>query len=927
MGLPIQITINILGSPIITMKRIFLYLLFALPVTSMAQNLVVDNLSCEYLINPVGIDITHPRLSWKIVSTQNNTLQQAYTIAVATDASFSSAKTVWNTGKVASDSSVLITYNGAALKSATRYYWRVKIRDNHNHTSAWSKPAYFETGLLAASDWTASWIQPQQDSLRKIPAQMLRKQFTVSKKIVSARAYATAHGLYELYLNGRKAGNQALTPGWTEYKKRLQYQVYDVTAMLQQGDNVIGAMLGDGWFRGTVAYKNQWGFWGKKLALLCQLQITYADGTVENINSDGSWKSTQTGPITLNGIYDGENYDARKEIPGWANKGFNDAAWIPVSVVDIDKKTLVGVQSVPVHRIAELKPIAIFKSAKGTQIVDFGQNLTGWVRLKVNGPAGTTVNIKHAEVLDKFGEFYTANLRGAASTINYTLKGGGDEVFEPHFTFMGFRYIAVDGFPGELKPGNFTAVVVHSDMGVTGEFTCSDTMINKLQHNILWGQKGNFLDIPTDCPQRDERLGWTGDAQVFSRTAAFNMNVAPFFAKWMKDVAADQFPDGGVPFVVPDVLQTNNTTSAGWGDVAVIVPWTMYQVYADKRILQTQYPSMKAYVDKIIKRAGASRIWKGGSVFGDWLFYRPGIYDFSEPNGYTNPDMIATAFYAYSSKLLSQAAGALGNTADEKKYDDVFEDVKKAFIHNYMTPTGRIFADSQTGYVLALKFNLVPDSLKNRAAAYLVEDVRSRNNHLSTGFLGTPYLCQVLSQNGYANVAYDLLLQKTYPSWLYPVKMGATTIWERWDGIKTDSTFQDKSMNSFNHYSYGAVGDWMYQNITGLQIGKPGYRYIVLKPQPSPKFTFAKATFETMYGQVLSAWEVKDGVMQVRVKIPVNTTAGLTLPKAHPEDVKQDGKPVTGASTDVDGVTVQLGSGEYTFNYPWVVVKEKIPAK
>jgi alpha-L-rhamnosidase len=910
------------------MKRILTCLLFILPVVCLAQTPVVESLTTEYLVNPIGTDITHPRLSWKIATTEKNTLQQAYNIAVATDASFSSAKTVWNTGKVSSDSSVLVTYNGAALKSATRYYWRVKIWDNHNHASAWSKPAYFETGFFNTADWTASWIQPKQDSARLQPALMLRKQFNASKKIVSARVYATARGLYELYINGNKVGDQQLTPGWTEYKKRLQYQVYDVTAMLQQGDNVIGAMLGEGWFKGELAYKSNWGFWGKNLALLCQLQITYADGSTAVINSDGSWKSTQNSPVTLNGIYDGENYDARKEIPGWAAKGLNDAAWTPVDVINADKKILVGVQSVPVRRITELKPIGIFKSRKGTQIVDFGQDMTGWVRINVTGPAGTHIRIRHAEVLDKFGEFYTENLRGATATLNYTLKGGGTEVHEPHFTFFGFRYIAVEGFPGEIKPGNFTAVVVHSDMAATGQFTCSDTMINKLQHNIQWGQKGNFLDIPTDCPQRDERLGWTGDAQVFSRTAAFNMNVAPFFAKWMKDVAADQFPDGGIPFVVPDILQTNRATSAGWGDVSVIVPWTMYQVYADKGILQTQYPSMKAYVDKIIKSAGENRIWKGGSVFGDWLFYRPGIYDFSEPNGYTSPDLIATAFYAYSAKLLSQSAGVLGNTADEKKYGDIFESVKKAFIHNYMTETGRIFADSQTGYVLALKFGLVPDSLKSRAAAYLVDDVRSRNNHLSTGFLGTPYLCQVLSQNGHANVAYDLLLQKTYPSWLYPVKMGATTIWERWDGIKTDSTFQDKGMNSFNHYSYGAVGDWMYQNVAGVQIGKPGYKQIILKPQPTSKFTFAKATLETMYGQILSAWDVKDDQMQVHVVVPANTTAALTLPQAHAEDIKQDGKPLTGSPvTDADGVTVQLGSGEYTFNYPWVLVKEPVKAK
>ncbi|MEZ2336239.1 family 78 glycoside hydrolase catalytic domain [Mucilaginibacter sp. RCC_168] len=907
------------------MKPILFCLLLLFPVMCMAQNPAADGLTCEYLTNPVGIDIVNPRLSWKISSAQRNILQQAYHIRVATDASFSAAKTVWNTGKVNADSSILITYAGTPLKPATRYYWQVRVWDNHNHASAWSKLAYFETGMFSPADWTATWVEPKQEPLRKIPAAMLRKQFSVTKKIISARAYATAHGLYELYLNGQKVGDQVLTPGWTEYKKRLQYQVYDITAMLQQGDNVVGAMLGDGWFRGTTGYINQWGFWGKKLGLLCQLQITYADGTVQNINTDGSWKGTNEGPVRLDGIYDGENYDARKELPGWASKGFNNAGWEPVDEASFDNKILVGVQSVPVHKIQEIKPIAIFKSPKGTQIVDFGQNLTGWVRLKVSGSAGQIVRIRHAEVLDKFGEFYTANLRAATATINYTLKGGGAEVFEPHFTFMGFRYIAVEGFPGELKPENFTAIVIHSDMPVTGQFACSDTMINKLQHNIQWGQKGNFLDIPTDCPQRDERLGWTGDAQVFSRTAAFNMQVAPFFAKWMKDVAADQFPAGGIPFVVPDILQTNQTTSAGWGDVSVIVPWTMYQVYADKRILQTQYPSMKAYVDYIIKKSGDKYIWHNGSVFGDWLFYRPGIYDFSEPNGYTNPDLIATAFYAYSSKLLSESAGVLGNTADEKYYKGIYEQVKKAFIRNYITPTGRIFADSQTGYVLGLKFGLVPDSLKAKAAAYLVEDVRSRNNHLSTGFLGTPYLCQVLSQNGYSNVAYDLLLQKTYPSWLYPVKMGATTIWERWDGIKTDSTFEDKSMNSFNHYSYGAVGDWMYQQMAGLQLGKAGYKHIIIKPEPHQKISFAKVTFQSMYGQVLSGWETNNGTMQVHVTIPPNTTADVTLPRAHAEEIKLDGKPIapdTAHAVD-DGVTISVGSGDYIFSYPWVEIKEK----
>jgi alpha-L-rhamnosidase len=377
------------------MKNIFLYLLLTFPAMCLAQTPVVESLTSEYLTNPIGIDALHPRLSWKISTTQRNSLQQAYSIRVATDASFSSSKTVWNTGKVKSDSSVLITYNGIALKSATRYYWQVKVWDNHNHASAWSKTAYFETGLLSPADWTATWVQPKQDTLRKIPAIMLRKQFAVSKKIVSARVYATAHGLYELCINGKRVGDQLLTPGWTEYKKRLQYQAYDITTMLQQGDNVIGAMLGDGWFRGTTGFASQWAVWGKKLTLLCQLRITYADGTVQYVNSDGTWKSTQNGPITLDGIYDGENYDARKEIPGWDSKGFNDAAWVPVDTVTYDKKMLVGVESVPVHKIQEIKPIAIFKSPKGTQIIDFGQNLTGWVRLKVSGQAGQTITIRH----------------------------------------------------------------------------------------------------------------------------------------------------------------------------------------------------------------------------------------------------------------------------------------------------------------------------------------------------------------------------------------------------------------------------------------------------------------------------------------------------------------------------------------------------
>jgi alpha-L-rhamnosidase len=488
---------------------------------------------------------------------------------------------------------------------------------------------------------------------------------------------------------------------------------------------------------------------------------------------------------------------------------------------------------------------------------------------------------------------------------------------------MGFRFVEVTGFPGELTTDNLTGVVVHSDMPVTGSFECSNNLINQLQHNIQWGQKGNFVDVPTDCPQRDERLGWTGDAQAFCRTAAFNLNVSSFFTKWLKDIAADQKQGGEVPDVIPDILNKQGATSAqpsaGWGDVAVIAPWTMYTVYGDKKLLENQYASMKAWVEYIRKKAGESYIWKGGSKYGDWLFYHPPLDNHTEPDGYTEHDFIATAFYAYSTSILAEAAKALGNTDDAKIYLDLFNRIKEVFINEYVTKAGRVGTNSQTSYVLALKFNLLPDDLRSKAAEFLASDIKSRNNHLSTGFLGTPYLCHVLSDNGYTETAYDLLLQESYPSWLYPVKMGATTIWERWDGEKTDSTFQDPGMNSFNHYAYGAIGDWMYRVSAGIETMGPGYKQIVIQPHPTQKLEYSKASFESSYGTISSGWERKDGKVIVKVRIPVNTTATIILPSAIQEKVTESGKPLSQNTflKDIKAadkkLTMQAGSGEYIF--------------
>ena len=909
-----------------SLRLILLLVFFSL--SAFSQELSLYDLNCEHKKNPVGIDVLQPRLSWKIKSTGFNIVQTAYSVRVATDQKFPSSSTVWQTGKITSDESVLVDYRGPDLKSGQRYYWQVKIWDNHGKASKWSETAYWETGLISPFDWKAKWIELEGDTLRYSPSPHFRKEFLVSKPVAKARVYVTSHGVYELHLNGKKVGDQVLTPGWTSYGKRLQYQVYDVTSMLVGGNNAVGAVLGDGWYRGTLAWGNNWAIYGKRLGLLMQMKITYSDGSEILIVTDESWKGIVDGAIRMNDFYNGETYDASKKMTGWNLSGYNDSNWHKVRIGNYMLDNLIVSEGVPIRKIQEIKPVRIFRTPKGDLIADMGQNMVGYIRLKVNGPKGTVVTLQHAEVMDKYGEFYTANLRAAKCQLIYTLAGTGEEIYEPHFTFMGFRYVKVEGFPGDLTADNLTGVVVHSDLATTGSYESSNTLLNQLQHNIIWGQKGNFVDVPTDCPQRDERLGWTGDAQAFCRTAAFNYDVSAFFTKWLKDVAADQRPGGEVPVVIPDVLNKQGSptasASAGWGDVAVIAPWTAYHVYGDKKLLETQYPSMKAWVEYIRKKAGDSNIWKGGSIYGDWLFYHPPVNDHSEPDGFTEHDFIATAFYAYSTRLLANAAKELGKTDDEKYYSDLFDQIKQVFINEYVTAGGRVGTNSQTSYILALKFDLLPGNLREKAAKFLVDDIRSRRNHLSTGFLGTPFICHVLTQTGYTDVAYDLLLQETYPSWLYPVKMGATTIWERWDGQKTDSTFHDAGMNSFNHYAYGAIGDWMYRVSAGIEVMSPGYKQILIQPHLTKKLDYSKASFESPYGTIASGWERKGGKIIVRVKIPANTKATIMLPVDDPAKVTENGSPLSFDKDDFiiaeenkEGIRIGFmkGSGEYSFEF------------
>jgi alpha-L-rhamnosidase len=875
--------------------------------------LIVTNLLTENLSNPMGIGVSQPRFTWQLVSEKRNVEQTAYEVKV-----MDGRAVVWNSGKVMSDQSVHVIYDGSSLESGTRYRWQVRVWDNNGKTSRWSTPATFQIGLLSPADWKAEWIEPGflEDTVMR-PSPLMRKQFNLTGKISQATAYITAHGLYEAWLNGTRVGDACLTPGWTSYNKRLQYQVYDVTTQLKTGDNALGVILGSGWYRGNLGFSGQINVYGKDIALLCQVDITYADGTTESIVSDGTWKSS-TGGIRYSEIYHGEIYDARMEKEGWTRSGYDDSEWSGVKVALHSKDVLLATQNEPVKRHETLAPLKILTTPKGEQVIDFGQNLVGRIRMSVSGKSGEKVVLSHAEVLDKAGNFYIENLRSAKAQDTYILKGEGEEIYEPLFTWHGFRYLKVEGYPGELKPENFTAVVLYSDMQPTGTFVTSDSLVNQLQHNIQWGQKGNFLDVPTDCPQRDERLGWSGDAQVFSRTASFNMNVNSFFAKWLKDLEADQV-DGKVPHVIPNVLEAGSVNSAGWADVATIVPWNMYLNYGDRQLLEQQYGSMKAYVESIRKTA-VNDLWNSGFHYGDWLFYRPDD-DVLGRAAVTDCYLIAQCFYTNSVQLLINAANVLGKRDEASEYSILLDRIKKAFINEYMTANGRLVSGTQTAYVLALNFNMLPEDLRDQAAKRLADNVAFYGNHLTTGFLGTPYLCHVLSRFGYTDLAYTLLLQKTYPSWLYPVTMGATTIWERWDGLKPDSTFQTPGMNSFNHYAYGAIGDWMYRVMAGLDTYEDGvgYKHSMIKPHIGGGFTSVAASLETYYGTLSCAWQVKGSDLTMDIEIPANTTATVFVPADDEADILEGGKSLslvkdiqaTGKETGY--VVLKVGSGKYYF--------------
>ena len=728
------------------------------------------------------------------------------------------------------------------------------------------------------------------------PSMLFRKAFTAKGNIRKATIKASAQGLYELRLNGQKVGDEFFTPGWTSYNYRIQCQEYDITSQIKKGHNAIGIILGNGWFRSRMARVRRKWIYGETIGTYALLTITYKNGKTLTIATDSTWK-TAPSPITQTDIYDGERYDARLWQKGWDTASFDDRQWKNAKVIEKGTDRLIKQEGKPVRCLQELKPVRAFTTPKGEQVYDFGQNMTGWVNFRLKGAEGDSIVLRFAEVLDEKGNFYTANLRTAKAMDTYVFRGDSIEEHHPRFTFFGFRYVKVEGYPHPIPDGSLTAQVISSGLKPTGTFECSDSLVNKLVSNTRWSMIDNFLDIPTDCPQRDERLGWTADAQVFLPTANYLANVNAFYMKWMHDMILDQSPEGGVPCVIPNLRPSYG--SSGWDDAITVIPMTLYKVYGNKDLLKEAYPAMKKWIGYMHEKAGKRLLYKGGR-FGDWFAYTSNSGDY--PGATTDKSLVGTAYFAYSTWLTAEAAKILGLENEAKEYSELFEEIKKAFNEEFVSPNGRIDSNTQTAYSLALAFNLLPYSLRDQAAARLAEDVRQRG-HITTGFIGTPLICKVLTQYGYIDEAYMLLLNKKYPSWLYPITKGATTCWERWDGIEPDGTV---GKHSFNHYAFGAVTEWLFSMVAGISQSDTSVAYsdIIIAPHPSKKLSWVKSTYRSVKGLITSSWQIEGNTFTLDVEIPRGVKATVILPTSFK----------TNPTQQIEEKPIKVGAGKHHFS-------------
>jgi alpha-L-rhamnosidase len=879
------------------------------------------NLTCEYASRQLGIDTARPRFSWWMGDTRPGAAQTAYRLQVAKPAAvsggagsgrggaaaqppaFSESDLVWDTGEVVSADSVLVEYAGEALASRTRYVYRVRIRDQQEEWSDWSEPDWFETAFLDSAEWQAQWIGPSDGDDTRGPAPLMRASFSTSGAVASARLYVAARGLAELSINGARVGADVLSPGWTDYDFRAQYLTYDVTDLVTEGTNVLGAVVGDGWYSGRIArIKDGESRFGARPQLLCELHVIDASGAEEVVASGPAW-TWRNGPITASDIYDGERYDARLELPGWDTPDGSTDGWQPVRVIgpalshwDGDGRDggdplrpevpVLDAKAVPpVRWVKQLVPVERTEPETGRHVFDLGQNITGWARVRLVGTKDATITLRFAEMLNPDGTLYVENLRSAEATDTYTCATDGEFDWEPRFTFHGFRYVEVSGVDSAPQIDQVTGVVLHNDLPLTGSFHSSHPLVNQLQSNIQWGQRGNYLEAPTDCPQRDERLGWTGDAQVFIPTAAFNMQVAPFFTKWQRDLVDSQGSQGTIPSIAPAIRYVKpsdeNDGGPAWSDAFVICPWTIRERYGDTRIIAEHFEAMLRFIESMRAQSRglirSDQFVVGWGGYGDWV-----SMDAPEGSrvGATPKDLIGTAYFAHSTDLVRRMAELLGRSRDAIQLRDLHRRIVQAFRSEFVTAGGRLLGDTQTSYVISLAFDLLPQELRPAALDRLVRDLERRGWRLSTGFVGTPLLCPVLTRFGREDVAYRLLLQEEFPSWLYTVHQGATTMWERWNSYTHEHGFGPVDMNSFNHYAYGSVGDWMYSSVAGLRVdmSDPAEPPIRIAPKPGFGLTDARAELVTPFGSAASGWTIDGETVRLEITVPANAWARVIIP-------------------------------------------------
>ncbi|MCC8140929.1 MAG: glycoside hydrolase family 78 protein [Lachnospiraceae bacterium] len=875
----------------------------------------IKKIMVNYLEQPTGIR-GEIQLGWVLESDKRGAVQEKYQIRIAEDEDFETV--VYDSGEVASSESTHIVVE-EDWKDICRYYVKVKAVVSGEETE-WTESGFI-TGYQNIDAWQGAFITAETpEDASNSAGTYLRKTFNVNGEVKRAWVVSSAHGIYRAYINGTKTGPDEFAPGWTSYNKRLLYQTWEITDLLCKGENVIGVHLGAGWYKGEMSFNHIRNIYGDRTAFGGQIILDYADGRREVIATDESWRGSKS-PVLFSEIYDGEIYDARLEQDGWNLAGFDDGAWTPVCSVERDIHTLVPQNGCPVEEITRLDPIAVIETPGGDTVIDFGQNLTGWCYINVeNVQPGDRVELNFFEILDAAGNVYTENLRSAKETIVYICRGGGKEVYHPHFTFQGFRYAKVASYPGEVRKENFTAWALHSAMRRTGDFSCSNSLIDQLQHNILWGMKGNFLDIPTDCPQRDERLGWTGDAQIFCRTASFLMDTYTFYSKWLQDVAADQTPEGSVPNVVPDVLSGHSDEdwlskqgtdgSSAWADVAVINPWVLYLTYGDTAILERQYDSMSRWIAFMEEHSVEDCIYQYLLQYGDWvaLDAEEGSYFGATPTEYT-----CSAYFCYSTGLMAKIAKILGKNEDVKRFDALYERLKASFAEHFFDENGKLTIQTQTAHVVALYFRLVPEEYIETTVKNLQKLLAAEDGHLVTGFIGTSYITHALSENKCLDEAYDLLLKEDFPSWLYQVKMGATTMWEHWDGLKPDGTMWSPDMNSFNHYAFGSIGEWLYRVVGGLEADEEagGYRHFYVQPLIGGGLDYADLSYESIYGDIRIHWERSGDEVSLEAAVPIGTSADFVLRQAR-EVTDSDGLDVEEA---VFGYRMSADAGIYRIQF------------